>query len=198
SNIKPGTKPSHTLKNYESSYVNNGYGSFNVSLQNDSLFITAGKQIFWLRHFNYDVFVALGKDLKEGIDTSDTNIKVQFNMNVDGDIESASVNFEPTLKPIVFTRTAKVKEISKDSLQQYVGDYELSGVTIKIYTKADKTLYMFVQGQPEYELMPTEKDKFSIKNLSGFNVQFNRNEKGEVIELLSIQPNGTFKATKKK
>jgi hypothetical protein len=198
SNQKPNTKPSHDLKSYEGSYSNPGYGTFDISLRNDSLFVSTVTQSLWLRHYHYDVFTVFNIDPKDGIDTSDESTKMQFNTNLAGDIESASINLEPSVKPIVFTRTAKAKEISKDSLQAYVGDYEISGVTIKIYTKGGDTLYMFVQGQPEYELVPTDKDKFSLKNLSGFSVQFNRNDKGEVIELLSIQPNGTFKATKKK
>jgi hypothetical protein len=64
--------------------------------------------------------------------------------------------------------------------------------------KGEKTIYLLVPGQPEYELVPVDKDKFSIKILKGFTVQFNRDDKKEVSELLSIQPNGTFKATKKK
>ena len=56
---------------------------------------------------------------------------------------------------------------------------------------------MFVPGQPEYKLIPIDKDKFSLKGLNGFSVQFNRNNKNEIIEMLSIQPNGTFKAKKK-
>lgn len=198
SNQKTNTKPSHDLKNYEGTYSHPGYGSFDINLKNDSLFITTPTLTFWLRHYHYDIFVALQKDAKEGINTSEQNTKVQFNTNLTGDIESASINLEPSIKPIVFTRGGKPKEITKDSLQPYVGEYEISGVTIKIYTKGGTTLYMFVQGQPEYELMPIDKDKFNLKNLSGFSVQFNRNEKGEVIELLSIQPNGTFKAAKKK
>jgi len=197
SSQKMNTHPSHDLKNYEGTYSNAGYGSFDVSLKNDSLFFTTVTQTIWLRHYHYDVFTALNVDPKEGIDTSDESTKIQFNTNITGDIESASINLEPSIKPIVFTRAAKAKEITKDSLQPYVGDYDFGGVIAKIYTKGEKTLYMFVQGQPEYELVPIDKDKFSLKNMSGFSVQFNRNDKGEITELLSIQPNGTFKAKKK-
>ena len=196
---QPNSKPSHNLKDYEGIYSNPGYGSFKVNLKNDSLFIITPTLTFWLRHYHYDAFTALNKDSKEGIDTTDQNTKVQFNLNTNltGDVESASITLEPSVKPILFTRLANAKEITKDSLQPYVGEYEITGVTIKIYTKSGTTLYMFVQGQPEYELIPIDKDKFNLKNLTGFGVQFNRNDKGEVIELLSIQPNGTFKAMKK-
>jgi len=197
SNKKINTKLSHDIKSYEGAYTNPGYGTFNVELLNDSLFMTGMTHTFWLRQYHYDIFTVFDKDAESGIDTSDQSTMLQFNTSLSGDIESASISLEPTLKPIVFARTVKAKNIDADSLKPYIGNYELSGVTIKIYTKADNKLYMFVEGQPEYELVPVDKDKFALKNMNGFTVQFNRNDKNEVTELLSIQPNGTFKAIKK-
>lgn len=69
--------------------------------------------------------------------------------------------------------------------------------TAKIYIKNGNTLCLFVPGQPEYELVAVGGDKFSIKTLTGFNIQFVLDDKGVVTGLLAIQPNGTFKATKK-
>ncbi len=189
-------KPSHDLKDYEGLYSNPGYGTFELALKNDSLFASTPKMTLWLQHKNYDIFTIWPVDDKDGIDTTGMSFLAQFNTNLSGYIESAAINLEPTVKPIVFTRSSK--EISKDSLEAYTGEYEISNVTIKIYTKEDNGLYMFVQGQPEYKLIPIDKDKFSLKGLNGFSVQFNRNEKNVVTELLAIQPNGTFKATKKK
>ncbi|SFQ24043.1 serine hydrolase [Parafilimonas terrae] len=200
SNQKLNTKPSHDIKDYEGAYTNPGYGTFNVELVNDSLFITGITHTFWLKHYHYDVFTLFDKDPKDGIDTSDQSTQLQFNTGLNGDIENASIALEPTLKPIVFTRTLREKIIDSGSLKAYIGDYELAGapVKLKVYTKNDNKLYLFVEGQPEYELAPVDKDKFALKNMNGFTVQFNRNDKNEVIELLSIQPNGTFKAKKSK
>ena len=195
---KTNTKPSHPLKDYEGIYNNAAYGSFEVIQKNDSLFAQLGKHTLWLRHHHYDIFDPVEVDAVGGIDTSEKSEPLQFRMNITGDIESLLIDFEPSLKPIVFSRTVKAKEISKDDLKQFVGDYELSGVIIKIFIKGENTLYMFVPGQPEYELVPIDKNKFSLKILSGFTVQFNANDKNEITELLSIQPNGTFKATRKK
>ena len=187
--------PSHRLKDYEGLYTNPGYGTFEIALKNDSFFIKAPKMNLWLQHKNYDIFNIWPIDEKDGIDTTGVSFPAQFNTGLSGYIESASINLEPTVKPIVFTRSSK--EIANDSLQAYTGEYQISTVTIKVYTKADSSLYMFVPGQPEYQLIPIDKDKFSLKNLNGFSVQFNRNDKNEITELLSIQPNGTFKARKK-
>jgi CubicO group peptidase (beta-lactamase class C family) len=198
SSQKPNTKASHEWKDYQGIFSNKGYGSFEVTLLHDSLFAILGSHTFWLRHHHYDVFLPIEKDSKKGIDTTDKGQLMQFNMNITGDIESVSISFEPSVKPIVFTKTPKPKEITKEELQQYTGEYELSGITMKIFIKGDETLYLFVPGQPEYELVPIDKDKFSIKTLNGFTVQFNRNAGGDITELLSIQPNGTFKAIRKK
>ena len=72
----------------------------------------------------------------------------------------------------------------------------LGSMTSKIYLKGGNTLFLFVPGQPEYELFSTGTHKFSIKNLEGFKLEFMEGEKG-ISDVNFIQPNGTFKATKK-
>jgi CubicO group peptidase (beta-lactamase class C family) len=195
---KPITKASHELKDYEGLYSHKAYGTIEVQAQRDSLFAFLGTHTWWLKNLQYDIFEPFEKDPKEGIDTSDKSDAMQFQMNAGGDIESVDIKLEPTLKAISFARTPKAKEVSKDSLQKYVGEYLLSGLTIKVYIKNEKTLYLFVPGQPEYELALVDKNKFVIKVLSGYFAQFTVNDKNEVTELLAIQPNGTFKAIRKK
>lgn len=191
------TRPSHEIKDFEGLYAHKGYGVFEVVENNDSLFAILGKHAWWLQHLQYDIFRPVERDREGNYDTTENSEPVQFNMNLSGDIESISINFEPGVKPIIFAKTPKEKEIAKEALQEYEGEYDLGGTTIRVYLKGEKTLYLFVPGQPEYELLPVEKDKFSIKILKGFTIQFNRDENKKVSELVSIQPNGTFKATKK-
>ncbi|PWT71087.1 MAG: penicillin-binding protein [Bacteroidetes bacterium] len=198
SNKKQNTAPSHPLKDYTGLYDNKGYGTIEIALLNDSLFAIFGKHKMWLRHYHYDWFQPFENDAKDGIDTSDKNEPIQFLTGMAGNIESATIVFASGLQPINFIRIPMSKEMSKDSLRKFVGNYELSGIEMKVYTRNENTLYLFVPGQPEYELVPIDKNKFSIKSLTGFTIQFNQNDKNEVTELLSIQPNGTFKATRKK
>jgi len=165
--IKKETKPSHDLKDYEGLYNNKGYGTMEVTAKDDSLFAYVGSHTWWLKHYAYDAFQPVEKS-KEGIyDTSDKSDPLQFQMTVSGDIDKLSINFEPGLKPIEFTKAPKPKEITKDSLQKYVGEYELSGATVTTYIKGDKTLYVVVPGQPDYELVPVESNKFAIKVATG-------------------------------
>ena len=190
------TTASHALAAYAGLYSNNGYGTFEVQALHDSLFAYIGTHIWWLRHYHYDWFEPIEKDPKTGIDTTDKSDPMQFITNKTGDIETISVAFEPTIGSIIFTRVVKGNEVSKDSLQKYVGEYLISAIAAKVYVKGDK-LFLFVPGQPEYELLPTDKNKFNILQLKGYSVQFNTDENNKVIELLFIQPNGTFKAIRK-
>ncbi len=199
SSRKLNTVPSHPLQDYQGIYTNKGYGSFEIALQKDSLFAQIGTHNFWLRHFHYDLFDLFEKDPETGIDTTNNLSKLQFATGETGDIESGATALEPLLKPIVFTRTDKMKALTPDDLKKYEGDYELSSaMNAKVYTKSANTLYLFVTGQPEYELVPVGINKFSIKGLNGFTILFNLNDKNEAIELVAIQPNGTFKAPRKK
>jgi CubicO group peptidase (beta-lactamase class C family) len=198
SDRKTGTHPTHTLTDYTGIYSNPAFGSFEVSLQQDSLFAVLGAQTWWLKHYHYDVFDPLDKDPKDGYDTTQTvGFKLQFRMDPSGDISSVALPLEASSKdPAVFTRSQKVKPMTADQLRKYVGEYTIASVNAKVYLK-ENTLYFFVPGQPEYELANVGPDKFALKTLNGFFAQFVLNDKGEVTAVLAIQPNGTFKATKK-
>ncbi|GGB01766.1 serine hydrolase [Puia dinghuensis] len=202
SNRKPGTHTSHPLQDYTGLYNNPAFGTFEVSLKGDSLFASLGNEALWLKHFHYDIFIPVRKDREDGYDTTggDESNKMQFDMDPAGDITTASIPLEPSLnKPIVFTRAPKGKPLDSAQLQKYVGEYVfgIGAVTAKVYTKG-KTLYLFVAGQPEYELANIGPDKFTITSLSGYTMQFVTDAQGQVTGLMAIQPNGTFKATRKK
>ncbi len=200
SNQKKGTKPSHSLKEYEGLYNHPGYGTMEIVLQKDSLFLFAPDNKVWLRHYHYDVFETYAVDPKDGIDTSQkSELRVQFGMSEAGEINSTSMTLEAGLKPLEFSRKPKPKEITKEELKKYEGSYELApGTDAKFYMKGEKKLYAFIEGQPEYELIAIDKNKFALKALSGYSALFEENEKGEIIAVSFIQPNGTFKAPKKK
>lgn len=199
SNQKKGTQPSHAMKDYEGLYHHPGYGTAEIMTANDSLFMLVPGKKMWLRHYHYDVFQTLFIDNKEGIDTTEKDpFKIQFAMNEAGDINAIQMQFEDELRPMEFARKPRPKELTKDELKKYEGSFELGpGVEAKFYIKGEKTLYAFIEGQPEYELVPTDKNTFIIKILSGYSVKFEENEKGEVTAASFIQPNGTFKAKKK-
>ncbi|MFI5136898.1 MAG: serine hydrolase [Sphingobacteriales bacterium] len=188
----------HTLTDFAGNYKNPGYGTMKLLVRNDSLYVKTVTHTLWLRHANFDIFEVFDVDPKEGIDTSDTpDLKLQFRMNLSGDIESLEGKLEGGLNPIVFTKEIEAKKVTAAELQKYVGEYELAGMVAKVYIKDGKTLYVLVPGQPDYELIPLGNDKFAIKVLSGYFMQFSPPGAAKIMDATFIQPNGSFKATKR-
>ena len=186
----------HPLKDYEGLYANPGYGTLDIFSRNDSLFAKVSNKNFWFKHAHYDVFNVFEIDKKLGIDTTDDNTAFQFQMNKTGEITWVEAELQPGLKPLQFMKTPKAAPVDSAQLKKYEGEYELGGVTAKVYLKSN-VLYVFVPGQPEYETIPAGNHEFKLKVLSGYSVKFEVNDKGEVTALNFIQPNGTFKAKRK-
>ncbi len=187
--------PTHELSEYVGDYNNPGYGTLKIRLIKDSLQAKTFNNTLWLRHNNYDIFDILNPT--EEIDTAETpQLKFQFQMDFSGEISGFIAPLEQGIKPITFTKTSIAKPITAQEMQKYVGEYELSGVRAKVYLK-DQTLYVLVLGQPEYETVPIGSDKFSLKILSGYYVQFSPSGDENITEITFIQPNGSFKAKKK-
>jgi hypothetical protein len=149
-----------------------------------------------LQQFHYDIFLPF--DTEEGIDTTDKSpIRFRFSTGPKGDIEAAALfGFEPALpEPIVFVRSNNAIIIKEGALNNYVGEFLLSGITIKTYIKGS-SLYVLVPGQPEYELMPVSNHRFDFKAVKGFSVLFDMDAKDQRAGLTFIQPNGNFRAAK--
>lgn len=192
------TVPSHQLVDYTGIYENPGYGKFKIELKNDSLFAKFKVMDTYLKHYHYDVFEPLEKT-EEGYEESEMGgLKFNFRSNDAGDISGLVAKVEPMVNGIVFDRTPNSIDISKDELNAYTGTFDLMGTKLKFFTMQDDKLHLFVEGQPEYELIATAPNKFSIKDLEGFKIEFIDNGSKDPDEVLMIQPNGTFKAKRDK
>jgi CubicO group peptidase (beta-lactamase class C family) len=191
--------PSHPIQAYAGLYTNPGYGTFEVTVKNDSLFALLKNNTYYLKCKNYDVFDPF--DVKKGkviVDYEETDgVFFNFSSNDIGDISGLKLKMEPSLDhPIEFKRKPKEVAVAADVVNKYIGDYEIKGMTVKIYLKNDK-LYLFVPGQPEYELVATGNNMYVIPTLDGYKAEFIPAENGSIKELKLIQPNGEFIAVKK-
>ncbi|MBL7751714.1 MAG: serine hydrolase [Chitinophagaceae bacterium] len=197
----PGTKPSHELKAYEGLFRHEGYGTVDISLRNDSLIMFTPNGDAWMRHHHYDVFKAYAIDTKEGIDTSAEaqTVLVQYQMDINGKINSLSMGLEPSLKPLVFNSVPRPMSLTEEDLKKFTGEYAFTPTNLaKFYTKGKSILYLFVEGQPEYELIPNGKNEFKLKIIEGYSCKFEEDAEGKIISVTFLQPNGKFKATKTK
>ena len=198
-NRKPNTKPSHALQDYAGAYDNPGYGRIQILAKNDTLWAeynsSNGKT--YLEHYHYDVYKVRSTDPTNDRGDGDAN-KVRFIVNNKGEVATIETQMEPAVKDIVFTKLPPSITVDKSQLQKYTGEYDLDKIIIKVYIKGDNTLMVLVPGQPDYELVPTKKDEFDFKTLKGFSVKFEMNQNGEATAATFIQPNGTFRASRKK
>lgn len=191
------TKPSHVLQDYTGSYANGGYGEFTITNENDSLFANFKHKKLYLKHVHYDVFEPF-EVTKTGIDLNDTGeLRFNFTTNETGDIASLKAKVDAALEPIEFKHKPNTIKVDKDVLAKYTGEYELGGMVAKVYVKNENKLYVFVPGQPEYELLATGPNKFSFKALEGFKLEFVEEADKSIKSLQFKQPNGTFTAKRK-
>ncbi|MFP2996386.1 serine hydrolase [Spongiivirga sp. MCCC 1A20706] len=201
SNKVEGTKTSHALVAYTGKYNNPGYGTFEVSVKNDSLFAEFPTLKFWLEHYHYDIFVPhrMSKDGSIDIDEDQevVGLTISFKTGADGEISGLEGALEPTIDPITFSRKPTSVALTQDEVQAYVGEYDLFGQTVKFYTKDSETLYAFIKGQPEYELIYTGNNVFALKILDGYKVAFDVVKNGKFDTATFKQPNGNFKAHRK-
>jgi len=191
---KTGTQPSHPIADYVGEYFHPGYGVIKIENIRDTLRLiyNSFRENVYLTHYHYDVFSVTLPDQEE----STQKMKVQFLMNTRGEIDAMSAQFEAALDPVKFEKRSVEKPVTKQELERYTGEYEISGITIKVYIKGENTLMVLVPGQPDYELIPVGEHEFDFKTLKGFKLKFVL-EKDKVTSMDFHQPNGVFKANKK-
>jgi CubicO group peptidase (beta-lactamase class C family) len=192
--VKPMS--AHELVDFVGEYYHPGYGRFEIEIENDSLFAIFKLDRFYVGNRHFDVFDVY--DIVDGKpDMESAGAPLNFKTNDSGDISSASLKIEPSIDdPIEFKKEVSAIEVDESQLEKYVGDFAISGITVQFYLK-DGVFYTYVPGQPEYELVPTAKHKFSFKDLEGFKVEFIEETNGRIDSVKLIQPNGTFVANRK-
>ncbi len=189
--LKPNTKPSHRLENYAGDYEHPGYGVISVRKKDEQLTSEYNSIPFAVRHYHYDVF-------EFHDEMFDRSFKASFSTDLKGNISSLSVQLETAVEPSVFTKMPEKAMMEKSFLEKFVGEYKIGEVKSTVFLKGDKTLFIFVPGQPEYELVPYKGTEFNFKDLSGFSIEFIMDESGKVTEAKVTQPNGVFTAKKVK
>jgi len=183
------TSPTHPLSGFSGTYKNEAYGTIAIREEGGVLkgIFNRWKLTIQHRHHNYFRF-AIDADVFDGSEAMDG----EFTVNARGGIKSLKLPFENDIAEIEFHKQAAV-QTDKTALKEYVGDYDFSGMAVKMYLTETGVLKVIVPGQPEYELEFVQKDEFSIKGAKGITIRFERDEKGSVPSCLFIQPNGTMK-----
>lgn len=117
-------------------------------------------------------------------------------MTGNGTVSEAMLRVESAPDATVYK--PKAIYVNASTLKQYVGEYEVSGTTMKVYTKENDTkLYLFLSGDPEYEFIATGEHEFSSKLFEGFTLEFKNLENSVFKKLIMIQPDVTYEWARK-
>ena len=185
---KPDTHPSHPLADYAGDFEHPGYGILKIKEVDGKLTAIYNRMEMAVEHYHYDVF-------EGNVERFDLNLKLHFHLDVKGSVEKVSVQLEPSVPPSEFTRMADASLKNRAFLEQFVGEYELMGMTLTIGMRGEESLLATIPGQGDVILEPYQGTTFHLKGLEGFSFKFVQ-ENGAVKEVKISQPNGTFTATK--
>jgi CubicO group peptidase (beta-lactamase class C family) len=187
---REGTSPSRELDAYAGEYEHPGYGVVRVTRDGDALRLEYNEIPVRLEHWHYDTWNGV---VAEGADPTFENAKVQFRLDVDGEVAQLVAPFEPALSPIVFERRPDARLSEPEYLARFVGTYELTGQRGEVELRGDR-LRLALPGQPVYTLEPKRENEFALPDVEGFTVEFLLDAGGAVTGARFHQPNGTFEA----
>ncbi|HEU5369393.1 MAG TPA: DUF3471 domain-containing protein, partial [Ktedonobacterales bacterium] len=166
-----GTSPSHPLEAYTGDYEHPGYGTLSITLNDGKLESHFNGMTFPIRHYHYDIFEFV-------MEAWDEVLKASFLTNVQGDIDSIVVPFEPTANDIVFKRAPDKQMREQAFLEQFTGIYEFLDTRVVVSLKGEHTLNAAISGFPDYELAPYKGTEFHAKGRSGMSIEFQRDASG--------------------
>jgi CubicO group peptidase (beta-lactamase class C family) len=94
---KKGTRLSHPIQEYIGEFENRGYGIVTVKQKKKNLVMRYNMRTFQAGHYHFDTFL-----LKES--REDVGRVAMYQMNPQGQPDTLSISFDPTIKEIVFIR----------------------------------------------------------------------------------------------
>ncbi|GAB3713778.1 hypothetical protein GCM10027592_53260 [Spirosoma flavus] len=193
------TKASPGPADYTDTYIHESYGKYSVQPDNNSSLLSLlPTHKYWL-DYNYDDTFQLLETDKRVNTTYQHPQRFQPTTNLAGDIDSnATTYLEPSAnKPLAFARHTSSNQLSASLLLKIVGEYEFNGLIARIELRGEKTLYLIMSGQPDYELEFMGNQVFANKHQPNYYVHFEVDEQGNVATISTIQSNGNFTFTRR-
>ena len=140
--------PTHPLEVYCGSYAAEGYPDFAVRQIDEALQASLVGSLDWseLRHYHFNLFEWHLADFDEWM-------KIQFQIDEQGDIASISIPIESEVENVIFTR--KEPELDEAVITALVGEYVtgIEGVAFAV-TAREGTIYVAQTGAPPTEVKP--------------------------------------------
>jgi hypothetical protein len=171
-------------------YEHPGYGRITIEAVGDALHWRFRGLSGELTHRHYDVFEVPENPMMLSPDL----LAITFGYDREGNISRVSAPLEPLVTDIVFGRIAGGEVLDPAFRESCVGTYQNGPIKHVVALDADGQITLSPTGQPTYFLVPYQNRTFTLKELEGYRVEFQRDEAGVVDTIIFHQPNGTFQA----
>jgi CubicO group peptidase (beta-lactamase class C family) len=170
--------PTHPLDAYVGAYEAEGYPDFAVRRTADGFAACTVGSLDWsaLRHYHYNLFEWHWADF-------DAWVKVQFQVNENGDIDAVAVPIEPAVDNIIFKR--KQPQLTPEMVAALLGDYEtpIEGLAFTISANEEKLYLTQTGGAPEEIKAYKLTDEVIGLSLRRTRFDFTRESDGTIVHL---------------
>ncbi len=134
------------------------------------------------------MFVAVATDDPQSID----EMKVQFVLDMEGNVAAVHALLEPAVPAIVFARKPDARLLDPAFLSTLVGKYKLDSVVVQVLLQGS-TLVVTLPGQ-RHELEPRVGLMFGLRGVGGYAAEFVLDAAGTPVMLRFHQPDGVHEA----
>ncbi len=155
------TKPSHPISEYTGDFENAAYGIINVVQKDTQMMFTFHNIHLPMHHFHYDRF-----DTKN--DEEDGFYSLNYQTSPQGEIDRFVVSLDEG--EVTFTKKAAAGLGTVETLSKYTGKYKIGTNTINVFLKNKN--HLFVEGQPDIELIPYKTNIFKTKEFADYTIEF--------------------------
>ncbi len=155
------TKPSHPIADYLGDYSNIAYGNINIAMKDTQMLFSLNNVHLPLNHFHYDRF-----DTKN--DEEEGYYSLNFRTSSQGDIESIAVGIDEGES--IFIKKPDETLSTVETLTKFTGTYFAGTRPIKIVLKNKN--HLFVEGEPDLELIPYKTNLFKTKEYADLLFEF--------------------------
>lgn len=178
------TKPSHPLSDYLGDFENDAYGIINISKKDTLMQFTLHNIHLPMHHFHYDRF-----DTKN--DEEDGFYSLNYQTNPQGEIDRFVVSLDEG--EVTFKKKEDAALSTIETLIKYTGKYKIGTTIIEVVLKNKN--HLFIEGQPDTELVPYKPNIFKTKEFADFTVEFIL-ENGKVTAMKQKDGSGEYEIKK--
>jgi CubicO group peptidase (beta-lactamase class C family) len=183
--VVPGAPSARPLSAYAGQYEHPGYGTLAIALDGDILKPSLGTMDLSLAHRHYETFDLTWHEMGD----EPMVFPLTFLSDPDGDINALTVQFEPRVESLRFSRRPDTQ--GSEVLRGLCGTYAMGPIELVVDLRGERTLTVTAPDSPPLDLEPIRGLRFGVKDQPAVTAEFELDDNGAVTRLIA-QPLGIF------